>query len=90
MIRMRKEYKVIQDGLYIPLLQDHKTIFAYKRKGEEGELIVLSNFYAEAVRVEIKENLTDYVLLLSNYKDSKADKCITLRPYESVIYYKAS
>lgn len=90
LIRMRKEYKVIQDGLYIPLLQDHKTIFAYKRKGEEGELIVLSNFYAEAVRVEIKENLTDYVLLLSNYKDSKADKCITLRPYESVIYYKAS
>ena len=90
LIRMRKEYKVIQNGLYIPLLQDHKTVFAYKRKGEEGELIVLSNFYAEAVRVEIKENLTDYVLLLSNYKDSKADKCITLRPYESVIYYKAS
>ncbi len=90
LIRIRKEYKVIQDGLYIPLLQDHKTIFAYKRKGEEGELIVLSNFYVEAVRVEIKENLTDYELLLSNYKDSKADKCITLRPYESVIYYKAS
>ena len=87
---MRKEYKVIQNGLYIPLRRIIRQSLSYKRKGEEGELIVLSNFYAEAVRVEIKENLTDYVLLLSNYKDSKADKCITLRPYESVIYYKAS
>ena len=90
LIRMRKNYTIIQDGKYIPLLQNHKTVFAYKRIGDEGEIIVLSNFYAETAFAELEEDLTNYELLLSNYKDSKTDNRITLRPYESVVYYKAS
>lgn len=89
LIRMRKDHKVIQDGDYIPLLQEHKAIFAYKRSSSEGDLLVLNNFYAENAEAVLKEELDGYDILLSNYKDSRLANHIALRPYESVVYYKS-
>ncbi|MCR0263022.1 alpha,alpha-phosphotrehalase [[Clostridium] innocuum] len=87
LIRMRKEYPLIQDGRFIPILETHKAVFAYKRVSADDELLVLSNFYPEKTNVELKD-IDGYERLLSNYKDSRLQTEMTLRPYESVIFYR--
>lgn len=47
LIKLRKQYKVIQEGSFIPLLEDHFSIFAYKRETDTEELIVINNFYGK-------------------------------------------
>lgn len=87
LIRMRKEYPLIQDGRFIPILETHKAVFAYKRVSADDELLVLSNFYPEKTNIELKD-IDGYERLLSNYKDSRLQTEMTLRPYESVIFYR--
>ena len=54
-------------------------------------LIVLNNFYGEDVKVDISSKLmknNNYKVLISNYSnENKLNEEITLRPYESVVYY---
>lgn len=83
LIELRKQYKIIQDGLFVPLLESDSEVFAYKRMYEDEELIVLNNFYDKEVPIDM--NLQEYVLLISNYKEDKRE---ILRPYETVAYYK--
>ena len=85
MISLRKEYAIIQEGNYVPLLEEDDAIFAYKRVLNNEELIVLSNFYGKECTFDM--DLSDYEILLSNYEDSTTTTK-TLRPYESLILHK--
>lgn len=85
LISLRKEYAVIQDGKYVPLLEEDDSIFAYKRVLDKEELLVISNFYGKECRVDL--DLNGYEILLSNYEDSSTTNQ-TLRPYESIVLYK--
>lgn len=88
LIRLRKQYEIIQDGSYIPLLESHQKIFAYKRVLRNEEVLVLNNFYAEEQSVSF-DDLQEYKMLLSNYKGMDIqDDIIKLRPYESVVLYR--
>ena len=83
LIELRKQYKLIQEGMFIPLLEKHTQVFAYKRKYQNEELVVFNNFYDQEIRIDF--DLQDYEVLIGNYKEQ--DRCL-LRPYESVAYYK--
>lgn len=83
LIELRKQYKIIQEGTFVPLLEEDSQVFAYKRMYENEELIVLNNFYDKEVNIDI--NLQEYELLISNYKENERS---ILRPYETVAYYK--
>lgn len=85
LISLRKEYAIIQEGNYVPLLEEDDAIFAYKRVLNNEELLVLSNFYGKECTFDM--DLSDYEILLSNYEDSTT-KTKTLRPYESLILHK--
>lgn len=85
LISLRKEYVVVQQGEYIPLLEEDDSIFAYKRVFNNEELVVLSNFYGKECTFDI--DLSNYDILLSNYEDSSNINNI-LRPYESIVLYK--
>lgn len=87
LIRLRKEMKVIQDGIYIPMLKDDPHVFAYERKYQEESLIVLNNFYGEPAEVKVN-GLQEYQILLSNYHDSKPSDVMKLRPYESIVFLR--
>jgi len=87
LIRMRKEMKVIQDGTYVPMLEDDPSVFAYERRLNEESLIVINNFYGKDVTVTVPD-LHRYQLLLSNYPDSQIKGELSLRPYESLILYR--
>ena len=87
LIQLRKQYPVIQEGLYEPLLEDSKQVFAYLRRLESETLLVINNFYAKEVTIHL-DDIEGYQLLLSNYPSQSLKKELTLRPYESCVYYR--
>ncbi len=87
LISLRKSYKIISHGSYRPFLEDHDQVYAFKRILDKEELIVLNNFYGKDTDLEI-ENIKDYEVLISNYKDHKLEDSLKLRPYESLVLYK--
>ena len=92
LIKLRKKYDIITTGDYQLILPDDQAIFAYIREGSNEQLVVLNNFYPEAVDYDLSDLFnTDYTqsdVLISNYSDQIGDvKGGKLRPYESVVYH---
>ncbi|MDM8099939.1 MULTISPECIES: alpha,alpha-phosphotrehalase [Oceanobacillus] len=93
LIQLRKDYQVITDGKYELILPKDFAIFAYIRENEDIKLLVVNNFYANEAELDLPESIhhafTDSEIILSNYTDSPslASDQISLRPYESVVYY---
>lgn len=85
LIKLRKQYRVIQDGLYERMMEDHTEVFAYKRILDEEELIVLNNFYGKETKIDFIDK-EQYEVLLTNYDNS--NELSLLRPYESIVLYK--
>ncbi|MBA2878113.1 trehalose-6-phosphate hydrolase [Anoxybacillus kamchatkensis] len=92
LIQLRKRYDIITTGDYELILEDHPSIFAYIRNGNDEKLVVINNFYGQETLFEWPEHIdiTEYKseILLSNYDDSPSDFIkMMLRPYESIVYY---
>lgn len=89
LIALRKKYDIITYGDYQPLLLNDANVFVYTRHWQDEKLVVVSNFYPEEVTINLPfSNNANTEILLSNYKDSgKSFESLTLRAYESVIYY---
>ena len=92
LISLRKEYDVISYGSYVPILEEHESVFAYVREYEGEKLIVINNFYGRETIVDIPSEYRlcdeNSSILLSNYEDSQQlTDSIKLRPYESIVYY---
>lgn len=85
LIKLRKEYKIIKTGKYNDLLPNSKYIFAYNRKENNEELVVISNFSKKNINCKLLSKYKEYKLLLSNYVDN--DNTI-LKPYETRILYR--
>ncbi|MCL6616083.1 MAG: alpha,alpha-phosphotrehalase [Anoxybacillus ayderensis] len=92
LIQLRKRYDIITTGDYELILEDHPSIFAYIRNGNDEKLVVINNFYGQETlfewpeHIDIKEYKSE--ILLSNYDDSPSDFIkMMLRPYESIVYY---
>ncbi|MEK4299513.1 alpha,alpha-phosphotrehalase [Oceanobacillus sp. FSL W8-0428] len=93
LIQLRKEYQVITDGKYQLISPNDFAIFAYIRENKDTKLLVVNNFYAKEAELNLPEAIRsdckDSRILLSNYADSPslASDTISLRPYESIVYY---
>ena len=87
LIMLRKKYKVISEGTYLPYLEDHPTIYAFKRQYHQEELIVINNFYETGTIIEI-DNIDQYEVIIHNYPSYHLNKKINIRPYESIVLYK--
>ncbi|VIF69599.1 trehalose-6-phosphate hydrolase TreA [Clostridioides difficile] len=89
LIALRKKYDVVAYGDFRPLLEEHDSIFAYKRCYEKESLVVLNNFYDKEIDVVLEnEELEKYKCIISNYGDRKIVSTITLRPYECIALFK--
>ena len=89
LIQLRKQYDVIANGAYEAMLAEHQDVYAYRRTLDNEELIVLNNFYGKEtdVTLDIKD-VNGYTCLLSNYEEQELNNQLTLRPYESIVFYK--
>ncbi|MFS0675024.1 alpha,alpha-phosphotrehalase [Ornithinibacillus sp. 179-J 7C1 HS] len=88
LIALRKEYDIITYGDYQLLLDEDPQIFAYTRNWNGEQLIVVNNFYGKEALVDLPIEWNENTeVLLSNYQDSPNSSSLTLRPYESIVYY---
>ena len=92
LIDLRRNEELMITGRYEDIDLENKNVYAYKRVGENGELVVISNFYEPEVEFELKGNgvtgLENAQVLLSNYETEPEikDGKIILKPYESIIF----
>ena len=91
LIKLRKSEDLFVIGKYEDIDLENKKVYAYKRVGENGELIVISNFYENEVKFDINGlEIEKCKVLLSNYKENPKVEGneIVLKPYESIIFKK--
>ncbi|PRR81708.1 alpha,alpha-phosphotrehalase [Clostridium vincentii] len=92
LIKLRKDQDIISNGKIKFILEDHERVFAYVRSLDNITLVVINNFFEDEIKVELPneylKNKLKSKILISNYKDSSIlDKDLTLRPFESIVYY---
>lgn len=87
-IKLRKTYKVISEGIFRPLEIDCDGIFAYERILPDQKLAVICNFDGENKSVTIDLPEGDYELLLTNYDRNRLDPVMDLKPYEAIAFIK--
>lgn len=81
LIKLRHDNKIMVYGRYEPVLEEHKEIFAYKRKYYNKVWLVLCNFTDQEVDCEyVSEGNT---IIISNYDTHIPNK---LQPYEAIVY----
>lgn len=90
LIALRKQYDVIAYGDFAPLDEAHPSVLAYTRLLNGEQLVVINNFYRIEVDWSCPVNLDGFTCLLSNYADSSVQTKLHLRPYESLVLYRAA
>ena len=89
LIKLRKENPGLVYGKYLPIKEDDEKIFAYRRRFENQEFLVILNFFGDKEHLKLPNNinLDDYKLLISNYKNNNiSGNKLTLKPYESLLF----
>lgn len=92
LIELRKQYKIISHGEFIPHYQDSAQVLGYIRKLGSENLLVVNNFYKDEVVIDLPPILAGKTgkVLISNYSQTLSqNETLKLRAYESVaIYYQ--
>ena len=87
LIRLRKEMPIISEGSYKPAFEDSKQVYAFERQYEDEKLLVLNNFYATEVEIDLPVVYQNGQILISNYKDVELSEKILLKPYQTLAIY---
>jgi oligo-1,6-glucosidase len=87
LIELRHELPVIAEGDFTMLAPDDERVYAYTRRHEGTELLVLANFSSETVTAPVPDEWAGAELLLSNYEDALGE--LTLRPWEARVHRRA-
>ena len=91
LIQLRRTEELLITGRYEDIDLENKKVYAYKRVGEDAELIIIANFYDKVTEFDVKGmDLEEAFILLSNYVQSpeiNGNKLI-LKPYEAIIFKK--
>ena len=87
LIRLRKEMPIISEGSYKPAFEDSKQVYAFERQYEDEKLLVLNNFYATEVEIDLPVVYQNGQILISNYEDVEVSEKILLKPYQTLAIY---
>lgn len=86
LIALRKTHAVFVDGAFSLIMEKDENIFAYIRKNEDTELLVVCNFFGKEVDCLLPEGFSQENLLLCNYNELESQN--KLRAYEARMYIK--
>ncbi|HEX8346737.1 MAG TPA: alpha-glucosidase [Actinoplanes sp.] len=86
LIELRHTEPVVVDGDFTMLLPHHEQLYAYTRRLDRTELLVIGNFSADTVKADIDDAAAwaSAELLLTNTPTRSGD--LTLGPWEVVVY----
>lgn len=86
LIGLRKAYPVFADGRFELLCEEDESVFAYLRKNNTQELLVVCNFFEKPAKWIIPDGWEHAAVLASNY-NTEGERGL-LRAYESKILYR--
>ncbi|PLT29646.1 glycoside hydrolase family 13 protein [Peribacillus deserti] len=90
LIRLRKEHPLFVYGTYQLILANHSKLFAYTRSMGSKKALIVCNFHGTSTRFKVPSWLDyrSFDLAVANYEtaNSKLQKNITLKPYETRVY----
>ncbi len=89
LIRLRHTEPVVAHGDFTMLLADHPYVYAFMRRLDDVELLVLGNFCSEQQRVDLPDVdvwLTSDVLLTNVSQEHLDEQSLRLAPWEARIY----
>ena len=93
LIALRHREPVVARGDFTMLLPDDPTVYAFTRRLDDIELLVLGNFSDhEATAADGVAHAAEWAgthLLLDNYPDAPSAPTLTLRPWEARVYRRA-
>lgn len=84
LIRLRKKLPIISEGDYRAAYQESDKVYAFERLRNGEKLLVLNNFFAEEVIIDLTDEYAQGQVLISNYPDNKLGKKIILKPYQAL------
>ncbi|MGT2933707.1 alpha,alpha-phosphotrehalase [Streptococcus catagoni] len=84
LIRLRKEMPLIAEGSYKAAFKDSEQVYAFEREFEGQKMLVLNNFYAEELTIELPRDYQHGQLLISNYEDQSISDSLILKAYQSI------
>lgn len=87
LIRLRKEMPIISEGNYKPAFEDSQQVYAFERQYEDETLLVLNNFYATEVEIDLPVAYQNGQILLSNYETTEVSEKMVLKPYQTLAIY---
>lgn len=88
LIRLRKTMPIISEGDYLAAYKDSRNVYAFERILKEQKLLVLNNFFAKEVTLEVPTDYADGKILISNYAETTISSTITLKPYQTLAILK--
>ncbi len=88
LIELRHAEAVVALGDFTPLLPDDPSVYAFRRRLAEVELLVIANFSRDEVRagVDDADAWSATELLLCNLDEPSKGRTLLLRPWESRVY----
>ncbi len=90
LIRFRKQFKVVRDGIYKEYYEESNKIYCYERVLGNERLLVICSFTDKPVEFTAPQgyNLEEGKLMLANYdKNMRKHNTFKTRPYEMRVYY---
>ncbi len=92
LVALRRRLPVVQHGSYHPALQDDPRLLAYERRHDGARIVVLANFGAAPVTIEVPDQLRiDGQSISANYAPRAAlSGTVTLQPYEVTAIFAAT
>ena len=89
LISLRKEYDVIALGKTLPLAENDRNIYMFKRVLGDEELLVITNFYGNNCEIDLDFDIKGYNCILSNSdKFIKLEKNLKLQPYDAFVFFR--
>lgn len=89
LIALRKEHRVIALGKTIPLAENDKNVYMFKRVLENEELLIVTNFYNVECSIELDFEIEGYECILSNNGEKVTlEKNLKLQPYDALVFLK--
>ena len=88
LIQLRKNQPVFSDSTFELILKNHPQVFAYLRKSDTKQVLVLTNLSRKACQIDLPTRVSNkkWHLLLTNSEQMAIEKRVQLQPYDAWVF----
>ncbi|MPM52445.1 Trehalose-6-phosphate hydrolase [bioreactor metagenome] len=85
---MRKAHPIYAEGTFELILKNHPQVFAYLRKSDTKQVLVLTNLSRKPCQVDLPTRVANknWRLLSTNEDQATVEKRIWMQPYDACVF----